>query len=195
VGDFHNSGAIVGITADHGMNQKTHFDSTPNVTFLGTELDSIGVKSKVILPITDPYVAHHGALGGFATIHLDRLSYPNPEEFDVAISKAYAHLRSLKGCYSVIGRDDAKRGLDLPEDRIGDIVVLGHKNSVFGTRPEEHDLSQLHGEVLRSHGSLEESLVPLIYNRPVVGQFLKQFGRGKIRNFDLFYGLLNGVGI
>src|SRR5205085_8792911 len=66
-------GAVVALTADHGMNAKTKADGSPNVVYLQDLLDRwIGKgKSRVILPITDPYVVHHGALGSFATIYLD----------------------------------------------------------------------------------------------------------------------------
>src|SRR5712692_10251294 len=71
---FDRGGAVLGITADHGMNAKTRPDGTPNVVYLTPLVESVvgPGRARVILPITDPYVVHHGALGSFATIHLTR---------------------------------------------------------------------------------------------------------------------------
>ena len=66
-------GAVVVATADHGMNDKHDPKSkAPNVIYLQSILDEWvgGGKTRVILPITDPYVVHHGALGSFATVHV-----------------------------------------------------------------------------------------------------------------------------
>jgi len=67
-------GATIVLTADHGMNDKHKADGTPNVIYLQDLLDGwIGDgKARVILPITDPYVVHHGALGSFATVYVDQ---------------------------------------------------------------------------------------------------------------------------
>ena len=73
LGKLDAHGAVVALTADHGMNAKTRPDGQPNVIYLQDLLDDwIGAgRARVILPITDPYVVHHGALGSFATIYLD----------------------------------------------------------------------------------------------------------------------------
>ena len=67
-----NNNSII-ITADHGMQSKSKSDGSPNAIFLQDILDKkLGARvTKVILPITDPYVVHHGALGSFATVYLD----------------------------------------------------------------------------------------------------------------------------
>src|SRR5262245_27760691 len=64
-------GATIVVTADHGMNAKTDAFGRPNVIFLQDVLDTAFGPSatRVILPITDPYVVHHGALGSFATVY------------------------------------------------------------------------------------------------------------------------------
>src|SRR5581483_11356299 len=69
---LENEGALVVLTADHGMNAKTDAFGAPNIVFLQDLLDrTYGAgTTRVILPITDPYVVHHGALGSFATIYL-----------------------------------------------------------------------------------------------------------------------------
>ena len=60
-------GAAVGIVADHGMSDKAKPDGAPNVIFLEDEINGrFGPGSvRVICPITDPFVRHHGALGSF----------------------------------------------------------------------------------------------------------------------------------
>ena len=65
-------GATIALTADHGMNAKTDARGVPQVLYLQDHLDAwLGAaRARVILPITDPYVVHHGALGSFATVYL-----------------------------------------------------------------------------------------------------------------------------
>lgn len=173
-------GTVFAMTADHGMNAKTRLDASPNVIFLQDLLDEwLGCgRSRVILPITDPYVVHHGALGSFATIYLAA----------DAVAGVLARLRELPGVEAVLTRDDAARRFELPADRIGDIVVVSERSVVLGTGRARHDLTQL--EVpLRSHGGLSEQRVPLIVNRPVEG--LDPLRRW--RNFDAFDLVLNHV--
>src|SRR5467141_353422 len=69
---FVELGAIVGLVADHGMNDKARPDGRPNVVFLEDVLnDRFGADAvRVICPITDPFVRHHGALGSFVRIYL-----------------------------------------------------------------------------------------------------------------------------
>jgi hypothetical protein len=58
-------------------------DGTPDVIYLQDWFDArLGAgAARVILPITDPYVVHHGALGSFATVYL-------PPEVDVLTDAA-----------------------------------------------------------------------------------------------------------
>ena len=65
-------GAAIVVTADHGMKPKHQADGSPAVIYIQDVLDQwLGEKAaRVILPITDPYVVHHGALGSFATAYL-----------------------------------------------------------------------------------------------------------------------------
>ncbi|WP_367249086.1 alkaline phosphatase family protein, partial [Pseudomonas sp. SB113] len=67
-------GAAIVVTADHGMKPKHKADGTPDVVYAQDLLDEwLGKdKGRVILPITDPYVVHHGALGSFATAYLPK---------------------------------------------------------------------------------------------------------------------------
>jgi len=171
-------GAVVVVTADHGMNPKTRLDASPNVIYLQDQLDLwLGAeRSRVILPITDPYVVHHGALGSFATIYL-------PAE---SVDSVVARLRELLGVELVLTRQEAAARFELPPDRIGDIVVVSERSVVLGTSASRHDLSQLELP-LRSHGGVSEQRVPLIVNRRIEGLDSQR----RWRNFDAFDLALN----
>lgn len=144
------------LTADHGMKPKHRTDGSPNVIYLAPLLDSaLGAgQARVILPITDPYVAHHGALGSFATIYLADMTDAHT---------AAATLASVPGIDTVLTRTDACARFDLPPDRIGDLVVTCSADWALGTRAEEHDLTGLDAP-LRSHGGLDEQGVPFVTN-------------------------------
>jgi phosphonoacetate hydrolase len=167
-------GATVVVTADHGMNAKHGDDGQPNVIYLQDTLDGwLGQDAaRVILPITDPYVVHHGALGSFALVYL-------PEGSDEAAIRE--RIAALPGIESVRSRASAADHFELPPDRIGDLVVVSRQDTVIGTSAARHDLSGL--EVpLRSHGGVSEQKVPLIVNRKVAGVD----GTRRWRNFDAF---------
>ena len=175
---FEAAGAVIVLTADHGMNSKIKLDASPNVIFLQDLLDGwLGAeRSRVILPITDPYVVHHGALGSFATIYL-------PQE---CVGDAEVRLRSVPGIWQVLGRDEACRRYELPADRVGDIVVIAERLWTLGTSRTRHDLSGLDAP-LRSHGGVSEQQVPLIANRPPANGLPDR----RWRNFDAFDLALN----
>ncbi len=180
VGALDRQGCTLVLTADHGMNDKHLRDGSPDVIYLQTLLDAwLGDgEARVILPITDPYVAHHGALGSFATAYL-------PAGADIEAMRI--RLQGLDGIDAVLTREEACASFELPPDRIGDLVVTSTIHKVIGTRAELHDLSGL-DEPLRSHGGLTEQRVPLIVNRKV----MVPSGR-TLRNFDAFDVALNLV--
>jgi phosphonoacetate hydrolase len=184
IGQIDATGAVVGVTSDHGMNDKSGYAGNPRVVYLQSILDEMKVPGLVVLPITDPHLLHHAGLGGFATIYLDDKSH---------ITKVMQRLRTESGVYTVLGKDDACRGLDLPGDLIGDMVVLGDQNTVVGKTPQHHDLSALNKCRLRSHGGLDESTVPMLVNKPLDLEVQRLLTRGKLRNFDLFEVLLNTI--
>ncbi len=171
-------GCTILATADHGMNDKHTADGAPDVIYLQSLFDEwIGAGvARVILPITDPYVAHHGALGGFATVHVPDAS---------AVPRLLDRLWDIDGIEMACARDIACQQFALPSDRIGDIVVISERHKVLGTSPERHDLSGL-DEPLRSHGGLSEQRVPVIANRRA-GTPLQV----PLRNFDAFEVALN----
>lgn len=147
------------LTADHGMKAKHTSDGRPDVIYLKPILDKLlgHGRATVILPITDPYVAHHGALGAFATIHL-------PSDVDPSV--VAQALTRIEGMDQVLTRHEACAAFDLPTDRIGDLVVTCVAGKALGTAEEEHDLSGL-DVPLRSHGGLDEQVVPFIVNGPM----------------------------
>jgi phosphonoacetate hydrolase len=180
VGKLDAAGCVLVLTADHGMNDKHLADGSPDVIYLQELFDEwLGAgKGRVILPITDPYVVHHGALGSFATVYL-----PEGADRRATIGK----LKALDGVEVAIEREEACRRFELPPDRIGDIVVTSTRHKALGTARERHDLSGL-TEPLRSHGGLTEETVPMIANRKV------ELPRGRsLRNFDVFDVALNLV--
>jgi phosphonoacetate hydrolase len=172
------AGAVVAVTADHGMNAKVKLDASPNVIYLQDRIDGwLGAgRSRVILPITDPYVVHHGALGSFATVYL-------PAD---AVGEVRSKLAATPGIEVVLPRDDAAARFELPADRIGDLVVVSERSVVLGTSASRHDLSQLELP-LRSHGGISEQRVPLVLNRRVEGLAADR----RWRNFDAFDLALN----
>lgn len=172
-------GCVLGITADHGMNAKQRADGSPNVIYLETELErEFGPGFRVILPITDPYVVHHGALGSFAQVHL-----PSGWTGELE-SRVTAWLLGQSGITEVLPRALAARLMELPSDRMGDVVVAAGRNVVLGRTPEYHDLKALHGG-LRSHGGRYEEMVPLALSETPSDAMLTRL-RGDVRNFDIF---------
>ena len=172
-------GATLALTADHGMQDKYNAAGAPDVIYLQTLMDEwLGTgRARVILPITDPYVVHHGALGGFATIYL-----PGGTDQEDVVAK----LSAVDGIELAIGREDGCARFELPPDRLGDVIVISGTHKVLGTSADRHDLSALK-EPLRSHGGLSEQNVPLVFNRRVVGLDPAR----QLRNFDVFDLALN----
>jgi phosphonoacetate hydrolase len=173
---FDALGATIVLTADHGMNAKHGAAGEPNVIYLQDTLDAwLGPRqARVILPITDPYVVHHGALGSFALVYLSAAA---PDSARAAAER----IAALPGIESVLTRAEAAKTFELPADRIGDLVVVSRLDTVIGTSRDRHDLSGL-DVPLRSHGGLSEQRVPLLVNRRVSAQP----GNHRWRNFDAF---------
>ena len=180
VGQLDAAGCTLVITADHGMNDKHLASGEPDVIYLQRIMDEwYGAgQMRVILPITDPYVVHHGALGSFATVYL-------PE--GVSQQEVADRIAKLDGIEVALTSAQACERFELPADRIGDVVVVSTQFKVLGTSPEKHDLTGL-TEPLRSHGGLTEQRVPMIANRAI------EVAEGRtLRNFDVFDVALNLV--
>ena len=179
------AGAVVGVVADHGMNDKSRPDGSANVVFLEEELNRrFGEGAvRVICPITDPFVRHHGALGSFVRVYMRKAT-------DMAALMAAS--KALPGIEVVVEGKEAAQRYGLPLDLEGDFVVLGDANTVVGASQAEHDLSALAGHRLRSHGGLGEQKVPFLVSRPLRADYLAQASK-PLRNFDIFHAVLNGV--
>ena len=174
IGELDALGAALVVTADHGMKPKHDANGKPSVIYVQDILDQwLGqAAARVILPITDPYVVHHGALGSFATAYL-------PVEVD--INEITEKLSNLAGILLVINKSEAVKRFELPPDRIGDIVIISTENMTLGTSVDRHDLEALK-EPLRSHGGLTEQEVPFIVNRKIDLPEVPN-----LRNFDAFF--------
>ncbi len=182
IGELDRLGAVLGITADHGMNAKMTPSGEPNIIYLETIVREADAGAKVVLPITDPYVVHHAALGSLAVIHVS----------DPAKLHAVRHrLLQTPGITEVLEHDRACRLLEMPADRTGDLVICSGRDSVLGIRPDAHDLSKLDG-LLRSHGGRYEEMVPMIFNRPLNAAYRRK-AQCDPRNFDIFDFTLNGT--
>jgi phosphonoacetate hydrolase len=185
IGKLLAGGATVGLIADHGMNDMALPTGEPNVVYLGDRLDEkFGAKAtRVICPITDPFVRHHGALGGFVRVHLLEPGHD--------IGAIAGFIQSLPGIGLAVTREEACRRFDLPPDREGDIAVVAKKGVALGSRTAEHDLSQLAGERLRSHGGVAEQTVPFILSHPLNSEYAAR--SSALRNYDIFEYAINGV--
>jgi len=179
-------GATVALTADHGMNDKSKADGTPNIVFLEDLLDKQfgSGKTQVILPITDPYVKHHGALGSYATIYFKQ---------PISATAAVNLLDKQPGVELVLNRAASAKLFDLPADRIGDLVVVADRGTVLGKSKATLDLSGLGGMRLRSHGGLADRNVYLMFSRPLNDKYAEIALSRQLRNFDVFEFVLNGL--
>ncbi len=141
--------AAILITADHGMNHKTQ----------AWDLQQACAESHTpikiaISPEKDRYMKHHKGLGGSAYIYLLKSS-------DAASVKKT--LIGLKGVDAVLTKSEAARKYHLMPERIGDFMVLGDINTVFGQL--NGDAYEKLPDTYRTHGSTYEAHVPLfVYN-------------------------------
>jgi phosphonoacetate hydrolase len=183
LGDYLDAGFVLGITADHGMNPKQNADRSPRVQYLGEALAAGGLRDcRVVLPITDPYTVHHGALGSFAWVYTARAEdRPRAQELCAA----------LDGVEEVYTREEAAVIYQHPPDRIGDLSVAADASTALGKTPAEHDLT-LVDTGLRSHGGRHEQIVPIVVSHPLTDRYAT-WHRGGVQNSDLHDLLLNGL--
>ena len=175
-------GAQVAITGDHGMSAKSKPDGSPNVLYVEDALKEKwpDVKSRVICPITDPFVKHHGALGGFVRVYVHPKDKPD---------EMIEYCNSLPQVEVAMSAKQAVETFDLMLEREGDFVVISRSDAVVGSRQDEHDLSSLGDHSLRTHGGLSEQHIPLIMSRPI--QDPEAVSGRQWRNFDIYDLLLN----
>ncbi len=183
IGRMLDLGAVLGLTADHGMNPKTKSDGLPNVIYLESLLEErFGPGLKVICPITDPYVVHHGGLGSEVMVYL-------PSELQTEAIAEW--ILRLEGITEVHDRRTAAAKLELPADRIGDLLVLSGRDVVVGRSPQHHDLTLLKGG-LRSHGGRYEEMVPMVISHRLSDRYTAKTNADP-RNFDVFDFVCNGL--
>jgi phosphonoacetate hydrolase len=186
-GQLAELGAIIALTADHGMNDKSTPAGRPNVIFLQDILDQEFGKgdTRVICPITDSFVKHHGALGSFVRVWcLGGKATPQ------AIINM---LKVLPGIEEVLDKETVCRRFDLPPEREGDVAVIGAANVVIGASEAEHDLSNLTDARLRSHGGVSEAQVPFILNYPLTAPYRQRSANEIIKSHQIFDYAINGV--
>lgn len=185
IGRLMRYGVVLGITADHGMNGKTDPTGEPNILFLEELLrTTLGSSVTVICPITDPYPGHHASLGSAVMVYL---------EDKTGVAPVAEHIRSFQGVEAVLEGENAARELELPPDRIGDLIVFAEKDYVIGKDRDYHDLTALKGP-LRSHGGRGEQIVPFIVSEPLSETYVDATERD-LRNYDIFDFCCNGVRI
>ncbi|SKC36039.1 alkaline phosphatase family protein [Plantibacter cousiniae (nom. nud.)] len=183
LGEYLDAGCLIAITADHGMNSKHDEAGEARVIYLEDALRDAGVAiDEVVLPITDPYTKHHGALGSFAWIYLD----------DADRERARRALTAIPGIEEVWDREASATIYEHPFDRIGDLAVTAAADTALGRTASAHDLTQLHS-ALRSHGGRYEQLVPLIVSEPVTGPLAERYAANVLRSRDIHDLVLNNT--
>lgn len=185
VGRLIELGAVVGIVADHGMTDKCTPGGEPQVVFLEKMLnEQFGAGTvRVICPITDPFVKHHGALGSFVRVYATGKTSP-----EILMDAA----ARIPGVALVLDGKSASERYEMPIEREGDFIAIGDTYTAIGSRPDEHDLSGLNGHKLRSHGGLSEQPVPFMVSKPLNKKYQDIVEGRRIRNFDIFDFALNG---
>ncbi len=179
-------GATVALTADHGMNDKSDAEGRPNVIWLQDILDDKFGKgdTRVICPITDAFVGHHGALGGFVRVYCQGRAKPR---------EVISAIAAIDGVEQALSREDVCRLYDLPPDREGDVAVISRADVCIGGAEKEHDLAGLKGHRLRTHGGVSEAKVPIIINRPLNDTYRLRTAGGPLKSYEIFDYALNGV--
>ena len=185
-GQLQELGALVALTADHGMGDKSDESGKPNVIWLQDLLNQkLGFGAcRVICPITDAFVGHHGALGGFVRIYLQKEQDRN---------KVSEIVQKIEGVENVWTAENVAKELEQPLDREGDLAVVADKKTVIGGSQKDHNLSALKGKRLRTHGSLHEAMVPFILSEPLNESYLKKAKEGTLRSREIFEYALNGT--
>ncbi len=185
-GRLEAAGAVVALTADHGMNDKSDPAGRPNVIWLQDVLDARFGKgdTQVICPITDAFVAHHGALGGFVRVW--RRGAATARQIVEAIA-------GIDGIEQVLDRESACRLYDLPPDREGDVAVIGCADVCIGASEKDHDLSGLAGHRLRTHGGVSEAKVPFVLSRPLNDEYRMKGAAATLKSWQVFDFALNGL--
>ncbi|TQV91182.1 hypothetical protein V2A60_009372 [Cordyceps javanica] len=183
IGECLELGAVVAVTGDHGMSDKSDANGNPVVLYVQDELEGRFGQgcARVICPIADPFVVHHGALGGFVRVYV-------PESHADRIPAMAAYIASFDKVETSLLKEEAASAFEMPLDREGDFVIIAKENAVLGAKEAEHDLSGLKGHRLRSHGGLSEQNIPLLLSIPLKNKGLET---REWKNYDVFDIALN----
>lgn len=186
IGRLAALGATVALTADHGMNDKSDAEGEPNVIWLQDILDArFGAgQTTVICPITDAFVAHHGALGGFVRVW---------SRGTVSARQIIDHIGRIDGIELALDRDTACRMFDMPPDREGDVAVVSRQDVCIGGSAGNHDLSGLKGHRLRTHGGVSETKVPFILSHPLNDAYKLTVASETLKSYQIFDFAINGT--
>jgi phosphonoacetate hydrolase len=178
--------ATVALTADHGMSDKSNAAGEPNVIWLQDILDAkFGAgTTTVICPITDAFVGHHGALGGFVRVW---------SRSAVTARQIIEHIAGVEGIEMALTREEACKMFDMPADREGDVAVVARQDVCIGSRALAHDLAGLKGHRLRTHGGVSETKVPFILNRPLSDAYKLKAAGATLKSYQIFDFAINGT--
>ena len=174
------------LTADHGMSDKSNAAGEPNVIWLQDLLDErLGAgATTVICPITDAFVAHHGALGGLVRVW---------SRGAVSAPRIIQALAGVDGIDLALDKETACRMFELPPDREADVVVVAREDTCIGSSAANHDLAGLKGNRLRTHGGVSETRVPFILNRPLNAAYKARAASQPLKSYQLFDYAINGT--
>jgi phosphonoacetate hydrolase len=111
---------------------------------------------------------------------------------DIDAEAVRRHVAGLEGVEVALSGPEACELYQLPPEGEADIVVVAAPGVALGATAAEHDLSQLAGQRLRSHGGTSEQSVPFILSHPLDAAFADRATAG-LRNFDIFDFAINGV--
>jgi phosphonoacetate hydrolase len=186
IGQLAELGAVIGLIADHGMTDMSQANGSPRVIWLQEILDEAfgNGTTTVICPITDAFVGHHGALGGFVRVYCHGGCDPE---------RARALIGGVPGIARVWSRTEAVEEMELPYDVEADVAVMAVEGTAIGTRAAHHDLSALKGKRLRSHGSRWEADVPFILSEPLIPEYANRAAVSPLRSHHIFDFAINGV--
>ncbi len=140
------------ITADHGMSPKTR------MVDLADTLSKRSISANAVPIIKDKYVVHHNNLGGCMFIYMDAAQASKDAQEEAA-----GILAQTPGVECVYTREQAASELRLNWERIGDLVVTGDAETVFGPKEIADTWNDTGaGSGLRSHASAYEQDIPII---------------------------------
>jgi len=133
------------LTADHGMNFKSRCWD------LNRACAERGAPIRIAISVDkDKYMKHHRGHSGVAWVYCN-----SPRDID-RVAKTLA---SIEGVELVLPRSEAAERYHLMASRIGDLIVLADKDTVFG---ELDSPSERLPAEYRAHGSLHEMDVPIV---------------------------------